>query len=179
MTRKLALSLVCVAVFVGAVAAPASASASASASAFEDADAEQHCIAFVDDGTVVCAATPELADAAFAAETGYVTVEDELPDGSARMLLVYSLATLYEAVGYGGSSYTFVRSTDCDGSTVSGISDLSTVGLNNSISSFLAYRSCTVRLWDGTGYTGSAYGYTTSKTSLPTFNNIASSARVR
>lgn len=171
MIRRLLLSLTGAALVVGAVAASAAASS--------ETEAEQHCIEFVDDGTFVCAPTPEEADAAFTAATGYVRVEEEVPDGSARMLLAYSLATLYEAVGYGGTSYTFVRTTDCDGSTTMGISDLSTAALGDAVSSFLAYRSCTVRLWDGTGYTGSAYGYTTSKTSLPTFNNIASSARVR
>lgn len=171
MTRRVLAPLACAAALLVGVAAPVAAS--------EDADAEQHCIDFSDEGTVVCAATPEEADAAFTAATGYVRVGEELPEGSARMMLAYSLATLYEAVGYGGTSYTFVRATDCDGVTAMGISDLSTAGLNNSISSFLTYRSCTVRLWDGTGYTGSAYGYTTSKTSLPTFNNIASSARAR
>ena len=170
MTRKLVISLAGAVVLLAGGTAPATAS---------ESDSDQHCIAFVDDTTLVCAATPEEADAIFTATTGYVRVGDELPDGAARMLLAYSLATLYDAVGYGGSSYTFVRSTDCDGSTISGVSDLSTVGLGNAISSFLTYRTCTVRLWDGTGYSGSAYGYTTSQTSLPSFNNLASSARAR
>jgi hypothetical protein len=136
---------------------------------------DRHCIEFADDGTVVCAATLDEADAAFTAATGYTRVVEE----AGRSLLAFSLATLYGNNGYGGSSYTITRSFACDGATVSGISDLSTVGMNNNISSFQTYGSCTVRLYDGTGYTGSTFGYASSSTSVGSMNDLASSVRVR
>lgn len=162
---------------VALLAAALALGAAAPATALSADDA--HCILLLDDGTVVCGASVEEADAAFTAATGYTRVADEAARGEIGTLAVYSLASLYPNNGYGGSGYTFVRTTPCNGSTVSGVSDLSTVGLNNTVSSFQTYGTCQVRLSDGTGYTGTTYGYTTSSTSLGSFNDLASSAQVR
>lgn len=144
-----------------------------------------HCIVFADDGTVVCAETLAAADEAFTAETGYTRDGDVGARGEAVTrggivpLAVYSLATFYQNTLYGGSSLTITRSTPCNGSTQSGFSDLSAYGMNNSISSFITYGSCQARLYDGTGYTGGTFGYTTTQASLPLFNDLASSVRAR
>lgn len=162
--RGLAVAVAAAALVLGTAVLPAHADAP-----------DVHCIEFADDGTVVCAATLEQADAAFTAATGYTRVVEE----AGRGLLAFSLATLWGNNGYGGSSYTITRSTACDGVTVTGISDLATVGMNNNVSSFQTFGSCTVRLYDGTGYTGSTFGYTTSSTSVGAMNDLASSVRVR
>lgn len=142
-----------------------------------------HCIVFADDGTGVCAETLEAADAAFTAATGYTRDVDARGEAVTRggivPLAVYSLATFYQNTLYGGSSLTITRSTPCNGSTQSGFSDLSAYGMNNSISSFITYGSCQARLYDGTGYTGGTFGYTTTQASLPLFNDLASSVRAR
>lgn len=162
--RGAAIAVVAVALVLGA-AAPVQAE-----------EADTHCIMLVDDGTTVCAATLEEADADFTAATGSTRVTDEAARGA---FVVYSLVSLYPNNGYGGSSYTITRSFPCDGSTVAGISDLAAVGMNNVISSFQTYGSCQARLYDGTGYSGSTYGYTTSSTSVGALNDLASSVRVR
>lgn len=156
------------ALLVLAVAAPAQA-----------AQPEQHCIEFVDDGTLVCAETLAAADEAFTKATGFVRLEGEAARGGVGPLAIYSLATLFQHSGYSGSSYTITRSTDCNGVTQAGISSLSTVGLNDAVSSFLAYGTCQVRLYGDINYAGSTYGYASSQSSLPSFNDVASSARAR
>jgi hypothetical protein len=142
-------------------------------------DVETHCIVFDDDGTIVCAPTLEEADAEFTAETGYVRDGSVAARGDVGLLVTYSLATFYRDNLYGGSSTTITRSYDCDGLSQTGYTDLSLIGMNNTISSFITYRSCQARLWDGTGYTGSSFGYTTTQASLPFFNDLASSVRAR
>lgn len=150
---------------------------------------EEHCVILLgdDDGAaaeaVVCADTREAAVEAFTAETGYIVVEtgDAAAGSSERLgpLVVYSLAELFADAGYGGTSHLITRSTPCDGATLSGVSNLGTVGLNDAVSSFQTYSTCTVRLYANTSYGGSTYGWATSQSSLPTFNDTASSARVR
>ncbi len=153
---------------VAGVGAPAQAS-----------ETETHCIVFADDGTIVCADTLEEADAAFTAETGYTRDGDVAARGGVGVLAVYSLATFYQNNLYGGSSVTITRSFDCDGVTQTGFSDLSLYGMNDTISSFITYRSCQARLYANTGYSGGTFGYTTTQASLPFFNDVASSARAR
>ncbi|HWH97333.1 MAG TPA: peptidase inhibitor family I36 protein [Pseudolysinimonas sp.] len=139
---------------------------------------DEHCIVYLDDDVVVCAETLEDADAAFTESTGLTRVESSEEDG-AGPLTVYSLATLYVDVSYGGSSYTFTRSTPCNGVTLSSVPNLGTYGLNDAVSSFATYSTCQVRLYADISYGGSTYGYATSQSSLPTFNDVASSARAR
>jgi hypothetical protein len=162
--RSAAIAVIACAAVLG-LAAPAQAD-----------DRDEHCIVLIDDGSTVCAATLEDADEAFTTVTGYTRVADE---GARGALVVYSLVTLYPNNGYGGSSYTITRSSACNGSTVSGISDLATIGMNNVISSFQTYGSCQARLYDGTGYSGSTYGYATSSANVGALNDLASSVRVR
>lgn|GEM_PF-1911607 len=139
-----------------------------------------HCIALLDDGSVVCAPTVEEADEAFTEETGLVRVSDGTAlRGSVGTLAVYTLATLYPNNGYGGSSYTITRTFACNGSTVSGVPNLATSGMDNIVSSFQTYGGCQVRLYDGTSYTGSTFGWAGSSTSLGSFNDLASSVQVR
>lgn len=157
---------------------------------------EEHCVILLGDDdaaaaeAVVCADTREAALEAFTAETGYTVVETgsgAAESGSAAAessenlgpLVVYSLAELFADAGYGGTSHLITRSTPCDGVTLSGVSNLGTVGLNDAVSSFQTYSTCTVRLYANASYGGSTYGWATSQSSLPTFNDTASSARVR
>jgi hypothetical protein len=142
---------------------------------------EQHCMVLLDDIADVaaqefCADTFEEVDRVLQEETGLIRVESAEIVGAR---VTYTLATLYQDASYGGSSYTFLRSSACDGVTAAGIPDLGAVGLNDAVSSFIAYSSCQVRLYADISYGGSAYGYTTTKASLPTFNDVATSARVR
>lgn len=150
---------------------------------------EEHCVILLGDDddaaaeAVVCADTREAALEAFTAETGYTVVETgygaaDSPE-SLGPLVVYSLAELFADAGYGGTSHLITRSTPCDGVTLSGVSNLGTVGLNDAVSSFQTYSTCTVRLYANASYGGSTYGWATSQSSLPTFNDTASSARVR
>lgn len=150
---------------------------------------EEHCVVLLDDDVavdqqvVVCASTIEGAAAAFTEQTGYTIVdsaEDENTSfASFGPLVVYSLAQLYVDANYGGSSYLFTRSSPCNGVTQAGVSNLVSYGLNDQISSFLTYSTCEVRLYDDINYAGGTYGYTTTQSSLPSFNDRASSARAR
>jgi len=140
--------------------------------------AEEHCVILLGDDadTVVCAETPDAAVQRFTAETGYTVTESADVVGP---LVVYSIAQLFADAGYGGSSYLITRGTACNGVTLSSIADLGTIGLNDAVSSFTTYSTCTVRLFVDINYGGSSYGYATSQSSLPTFNDVASSARAR
>jgi len=160
------------AVLVLGVAVPAQ------ARPLEEPQNEEHCVVLLGDAadTVVCAASIAAAVQEFTAQTGYSVSES---DDEVGPLVVYSLARLYVDAGYGGSSYLFTRSTACNGVTLSGVPDLSVVGINDAVSSFLTYGTCTVRLYADTGYGGATYGYTTSQSSLPTFNDVATAARAR
>jgi hypothetical protein len=140
---------------------------------------DEHCVILLDDddaATAVCADTVEAADAVFTERTGLTRVESADAVGP---LVVYSLATLYTDAGYGGSSYTFTRSSACNGVTLSSVANLGSIGMNDAVSSFFTYSSCTVRLFVDASYGGSSYGWATSQSSLPSFNDVASSARVR
>jgi hypothetical protein len=152
--------------------------APAQASALEEQSGEEHCVVLLDDddANVVCAGTIEAAVQKFTAETGYTVSESADEVGP---LVVYSLARLYADANYGGSSYLFTRSTACNGVTLSSVPDLGVFGLNDAVSSFLTYSTCTVRLYVDVNYGGSTYGYTTTQSSLPTFNDVATSARAR
>lgn len=143
---------------------------------------EEHCFIQVEESVdllIVCADTVEEADAAFAVATDSVRVEDPADAGESGARVLYTLATLYTDVSYGGSSYTFTRTTACNGVTLSSVPNLVTLGLNDAVSSFLTYASCEVRLYADINYGGSTYGYTTTQSSLPTFNDVASAARAR
>lgn len=142
---------------------------------------EQHCMALLDGsdgaaGQVFCADTFEEVDRVFREETGLIRVESADVVGAR---VTYTLATLYANASYGGSSYTFVRSSPCDGVAAAGVSDLGTVGLNDAVSSFIAYSSCQVRLYADVSFGGGTYGYATTTASLPAFNDVATSARAR
>ena len=139
---------------------------------------EEHCVILLGDDAeqLFCAATVEKADAAFVEGTGLTRVESADEVGPS---VVYTLAVLYADASYTGSSYAFVRSTACNGVTLSSVANLAPPGLNDAVSSFLTYSGCTVRLYADISYGGSTYGYTTSQSTLPTFNDVASSARAR
>jgi hypothetical protein len=159
--------LAALALLVGGVATPATAQ-----------ERDEYCVILLDDeaDTVICADTREGADAAFTEATGLTRVESADVVGAR---VVYTLATLYTDAGYSGSVYSFTRSTACNGVTLSSVPDLASVGVNDAVSSFQTYSPCQVRLYADPGYGGSTYGYTTSQSSLPTFNDVASSARAR
>lgn len=147
---------------------------------------EEHCVVLLDDESAptVCGDTREEARAAFEKETGLVIVdspESEAARGSGQLgpLVVYSLAELFVNDNYGGSSFLFARSTPCNGVTLASVSNLGSYGLNDAVSSFLTYSTCTVRLYADINYGGTTYGYSTSQSSLPSYNDVASSARAR
>jgi hypothetical protein len=161
------------ALLVIGVAAPAH------ARPLEEQSGEEHCVVLLDDDaadSVACAGTIEAAVQKFTAETGYTVSETADEVGP---LVVYTLARLYADANYGGSSYLFTRSTACNGVTLSSVPDLGVFGLSDAVSSFLTYSTCTVRLYVDVNYGGSTYGYTTTQSSLPTFNDVATSARAR
>lgn len=139
---------------------------------------EEHCVILLGDDadTVVCADSPDAALEKFTAETGYTVTESADVVGP---LVVYSIVRLYADAGYGGASHLVTRSTPCNGVTLSSIADLGAVGLNDAVSSFLTYSTCTARLFVDINYGGSSYGYATSQSSLPSFNDVASSVRAR
>jgi len=172
--RAPALAL-CLALLVLGAAAPANAQTS-----------EEHCVVLLDDesAATICADTREEARTAFEEETGLVIVdtpESEAARGGDDLgpLVVYSLAELFVNVNFGGSSFLFTRSTPCNGVTLSSSPNLGSYGLNDAVSSFLTYSSCEVRLYADINYGGTTYGYSTSQSSLPSYNDVASSARAR
>ena len=139
---------------------------------------EKHCVILLGDDAdlVVCAETPDAAIQRFTAETGLTVTQSADVVGPS---VVYSIAQLFAASGYAGTSYLITRATACNGVTLSSLPDLGAIGLNDAVSSFLTFSTCTVRLFADINYGGSTLGYTTSQSSLPTFNDVASSARAR
>lgn len=155
---------------LGAVAAPAAAD-----------DEEQDCVLWVDEDVVVCVPHGEDLAAAFTEQTGLVRVPSgtEVEEDGFGPSAVYDLVTYYANASYGGSNFTLVRSTPCNGVTLTSVPNLGSYGLDNAVSSFFGWGSCTARLYADTSYGGSTYGYAALASSLGAFDNVASSTRAR
>lgn len=98
-----------------------------------------------------------------------------VPDGA---LTTYVQTQLFDDVDYGGSFFQITNSSGCTGGTWY-FGPLGDVGWSGRVSSFKSFSSCSTKLWQGTDYSGSSYGYTTSATSLGTMNDRANSVTMR
>lgn len=165
---------------VGVAVAAALALVAVAAPAAAD-DEEQDCVLWVDEEVVVCVPHGEDLAAAFTEQTGLVRVPSgtEVEEDGFGPSAVYDLVTYYANASYGGASFTLTRNTPCNGVTLSSVSNLGTVGLDNAVSSFQGWGTCTARLYADTSYGGSTYGYAASASSLGAFDDVASSTRAR
>lgn len=173
--RALGLGVVAAALTLAGVAAPAAAQPE-----------EQDCVLWIDEDILVCVPHGEDLAAAFTDQTGMVRVPspDEGDSGGSEAegfgaSTVYDLVTYYANASYGGANFTITRSTACNGVTLSSVPNLGSYGLNDAVSSFFGWGSCTARLYADTSYGGSTYGYAALASSLGSFDNVASSTRAR
>ena len=130
---------------------------------------------------VIATATPahadEPVDCVLNLDTGALTCA---PGAVASLTTTYTLARLYTASGYGGSSLTLEASTPCD--TNSDV-DHSWASLpsafNDTVSSFTGYNNCQVKLFEHVSYGGSSVGPATSMSYVgDAMNDEASSVQL-
>ncbi|MFE6997859.1 hypothetical protein ACFVAE_18005 [Microbacterium sp. NPDC057659] len=183
MKRRTAIRSSIAAVF-GAVmlvaSAPMAGAQTAEPDAVEPAQPEQHCVQNIDTGSLVCADSESELGAAVFDETGKVLTyqtNGALSRATASAAATYVIGTFYSYPNYGGSSRTLTGSTPCSSGGAYNYRDLSLIGWNNDIDSFKSYSGCMTKLWDGTDFSGSAYGYFTNVADLGSWRNKASSIR--
>lgn len=147
------------------------------------ADVDRHCWYDLETGLSGCHDTyAEVLDdltAEAGAATSYATdgASAATASGGVVALASVALGTVYEDLNYGGSSYTFTASSDCD-SNADVDWQLSSMpsGWNDRVSSFKSFGQCATRIWADTGYSGSSYGFVANSTYVgSTMNDQASS----
>lgn len=87
------------------------------------------------------------------------------------------IGQVFEDANYGGSSFTFTASGDCD-TNVDVDWELSAMpsGWNDRVSSFKSFGQCATKIWQDVGYGGSSYGFVVNSTYVgATLNDQASS----
>jgi hypothetical protein len=183
MKRRTAIRSSIAAVF-GAVmlvaSAPMAGAQTAAADAADTTPPEQHCVQNIDTGSLVCAASEAELGAAVLDETGKVLTYQSngaLSRATASTAATYVIGVIYSYPNYGGSSRAITGSTPCSSGGAYNYRDLSLIGWNNDIDSFKSYSGCMTKLWDGTNFSGSAYGYYTNQADLGSWRNRASSIR--
>jgi hypothetical protein len=87
------------------------------------------------------------------------------------------IGQVFEDLNYGGSSFTFTASSDCD--TNADVDwELSAMpsGWNDRVSSFKSFGQCATRIWQDVGFGGSYYGFVVNSTYVgSTLNDQGSS----
>ncbi|MEN0085306.1 MAG: hypothetical protein AAGC66_11115 [Leifsonia sp.] len=86
---------------------------------------------------------------------------------------------LYDDANYGGSFFQVTNSSACNGSTTWNFGPLGNVGWSGRVSSFKSFSGCSTKLWQGTNYSGSSYGYAVNAASLGSMNDQANSVSMR
>jgi len=86
---------------------------------------------------------------------------------------------LYDDANYGGSFFQITNSAACNGSTTWYFGPLGNVGWSGRVSSFKSFANCSTKVWQGTNYTGTAYGYAVNAASLGAMNDQANSVTMR
>ncbi len=130
---------------------------------------------------LIATATPanadEPVDCVLNLDTGVLTCA---PGGVAAMATTYTLATLYTASGYGGSTLTLQASTPCDtNSDVDHSWSSLPSAFNDTVSSFAGASNCQVKLFENVSYGGSSVGPATSMSYVgDTMNDKASSVQL-
>jgi hypothetical protein len=87
------------------------------------------------------------------------------------------IGQVFEDANYGGSSYTFTASADCD--TNADVDwELSSMpsGWNDRVSSFKSFGQCATKIWHDVSFAGTSYGFVVNSTYVgATLNDEASS----
>lgn len=168
---------------VGGVAANASEAktvqgVSSSDSCWADlATGQSLCVA---EGVDLAAAVASTTGINITAPAGTTIGGSKLSSASAKVALLSTSAAstativsaVYDDINYGGG--TFVMSAPSGGCGWA-VSSLAAYGWNDRVSSFKSFAGCTTALWKNINYGGTKIGYSTSKASLGTMNDAASS----
>lgn len=86
---------------------------------------------------------------------------------------------LYDDANYGGSFFQITNSAACNGSTTWYYGPLGNVGWSGRVSSFKSFSNCSSKVWQGTNYTGAAYGYAVNAANLGAMNDQANSVTMK
>lgn len=86
---------------------------------------------------------------------------------------------LYDDANYGGSFFQITNSAACNGSTTWYYGPLGNVGWSGRVSSFKSFSNCSTQIWQGTNYTGAAYGYAVNAAALGAMNDQANSVTMK
>jgi hypothetical protein len=98
---------------------------------------------------------------------------------SAGLLAVYPLVRFYADAGYGGDSLTVTSASSTICTTGPGVQNNLTGVWNDRVSSFQSFNSCSTRIWQNAGYTGSWFGYAVNAPGVGALDNAASSFRAQ
>ncbi len=98
---------------------------------------------------------------------------------SAGLLTNYPLVTFYANAGYSGDSVTVTSTSSTICTTGPGVQNNLTGIWNDRVSSFLSYNSCSTRIWQNAGLTGSWFGYAVNAPGGGALDNAASSFRAK
>ena len=98
---------------------------------------------------------------------------------AAGVRTTYIQSQLYDDANYGGSFFQITNSSTRNGSTTWSFGPLGNVGWSGRVSSFKSFSGCSTKLWSGTNYSGSSYGYAVNAATLGSMNDQANSVSMR
>jgi len=118
-------------------------------------------------------------------EQAHLSVSDASAARSATAALpagvqaTYIQSRLYDDANYGGSYFQITNSASCNGATTFYFATLDSVGWAGRVSSFRSYSNCATKVWQGTNYSGAAYGYAVNASNLGAMNDQAHSVTMQ
>ncbi|GAA3882974.1 hypothetical protein GCM10022381_26550 [Leifsonia kafniensis] len=128
---------------------------------------------------VVVTPTGALGTTATAAATDTATTETAAVAVPVGALATSIQAQLYSDANYGGAYFQITNSAACNGSTTWYFGPLSNVGWSSKVSSFKSFSNCSTKVWQGSNYSGAAYGYAVNASSLGAMNDLANSVTMK
>ena len=182
--RLLASGVAIAALSIGLLSVGGTANA---ATAEQTAAPAQSCSYDLGTGTLVCVDAGEDLDEAVLEEAHLRVVEPTDGAGavaaaaftSAGVRTTFIQSQLYDDANYGGSFFQITNSSACNGSTTWNFGPLGNVGWSGRVSSFKSFSGCSTKLWSGTNYSGSSYGYAVNAATLGSMNDQANSVSMR
>lgn len=192
MTRTARLARAARLLLAAPVAAALALAPVAAAGATAAEPAARSCSYDLGTASLVCVAAGEDLNAAVLADQHLLVVEPgaaaptdvpaDAPTTASRtagLLTTYVQTQLFDDAGYGGAFFQITNSSACNGSSVYQFGPLSSVGWSGRVSSFKSFSGCTTKLWSGSSYSGSSYGFAASASSLGSMNDLANSVSIR
>ncbi len=170
MNRALAVSLAAVIGALALIPTPAAA-----------VEPDTHCWMDLDTGETGCYASfalvvDALSDGAVQVDADAATIS-EAQRAALAPLSTFIIGQVFEDANYGGSSFTFTASADCDTNADVdwNVASMPT-GWNDRVTSFKSFGQCATKIWQDTNYGGASFGFVVNSTNVgATMNDQTSS----